>query len=177
MALKGPQSTEWLQESDKRKWKRHEDVRKSLKNGQIITSIIQAINRVRCRKVTDTEGNCPDTDVYLMLPDDGITKETLEGIRKEMPGIRIVSWNFSLAKRQVKRSNHELALSKLIINMNLGRQAITIVKKTLGMSNATCERLISRMKDENSELYKAMTKAGAKYISEGPGKRAFITKE
>jgi len=52
-----------------------------------------------------------------------------------------------------------------------------IVKKTLGMSNATCERLISRMKDENSELYKAMTKAGAKYISEGPGKRAFITKE
>ena len=52
-----------------------------------------------------------------------------------------------------------------------------IVKKTLGMSNATCERLISRMKDENSELYKAMTKAGAKYISEGQGKRAFITKE
>ena len=63
------------------------------------------------------------------------------------------------------------------MNMNIGRQAITIVKKTLGMSNATCERLISRMKDENSELYKAMTKAGAKYISEGPGKRAFITKE
>ena len=32
-------------------------------------------------------------------------------------------------------------------------------------------------KNENSELYKAMTKAGAKYISEGRGKRAFITKE
>jgi len=63
------------------------------------------------------------------------------------------------------------------MNMNIGRQAITIVKKTLGMSNATCERLISRMKDENSELYKAMTKAGAKYTSEGRGKRAFITKE
>ena len=63
------------------------------------------------------------------------------------------------------------------MNMNIGRQAITIVKKTLGMSNATCERLISRMKDENSELYKAMTKAGAKYISEGSGKRALITKE
>ena len=63
------------------------------------------------------------------------------------------------------------------MNMNIGRQAITIVKRTLGMSNATCERLISRMKDENLELYKAMTKAEAKYISEGPGKRAFITKE
>lgn len=177
MALKGPQSTEWLQESDKRKWKKHEDVRKSLKHGQIITSIIQAINRVRCRKVIDAEGNCPHTDVYLMLPDDGIGEEILKGIRKEMPGIRTVSWKFSSAKRQVKRSNHELALSKFIMNMNIGRQAITIVKKTLGMSNATCERLISRMKDKNSELHKAMTKVGAKYISEGRGKRAFITKE
>ena len=31
--------------------------------------------------------------------------------------------------------------------------------------------------DENSDLYKAMTKVGAKYLSEGPGKRAFIIKE
>ena len=51
--------------------------------------------------------------------------------------------------------------------MNIGRQAITIVKMTLGMSNATCERLISRMKDENSELYKAMNKAGARRRGRG----------
>lgn len=177
MALEGPQATEWLQESDKRSWKGYEDIRKSLKNGQIITSIIQAINRVRCRKVTDPEGNCPDTDIYLMLPDDGIAEEILEGIKKEMPWIKTREWNFSSARRQVKRSNHESALSKFIINMNIGRQAISIVKRTLGMSNATCERLISRMKDERSDLYKAMTKVGAKYISEGPAKRAFIVKE
>ena len=94
-----------------------------------------------------------------------------------MPGIKTANWNFSSAKRQVKRSNHESALSKFIMNMNIGRQAITIVKKTLGMSSTTCESLIKKMKDENSELYKAMNKAGAKYLSEGPGKRAFITKE
>ena len=60
------------------------------------------------------------------------------------------------------------------MNMNIGRQAITVVKKTLGMSSTTCETLIKKMKDENSDLYKAMNKAGAKYLSEGPGKRAFI---
>ena len=179
MALKGPQSTEWLQESDKRSWKRHEDIRKSLKNGQIITSIIQAVNRVRCRKVTDPEGNCPDTDVYLMLPDDAIAKEILDGIKREMPGIKTRDWSFSSAKRQVKRSNHESALSKFIMNMNIGRQAISTVKRILGMSSTTCETQIKKMKDENSDLYKAMTKVGAKYISEGPGKgrRAFIVKE
>jgi hypothetical protein len=177
MALKGPQSSEWLQQSDNRKWRKHEDIRKSLKHGQIITSIIQAINRVRCRKVIDDEGNCPDTDIYLMLPADEIAKEILKGIRKEMPGIKTVTWNFSSAKRKVKRSNHELALSKFIINMNIGRQAITIIKKTLGMSSTTCESLIRKMKDENSDLYKTMTKTGAKYLSGGPGKRAFIAKE
>ena len=45
------------------------------------------------------------------------------------------------------------------------------------MSSTTCETLIKKMKDERSDLYKAMTKVGAKYLSEGPGKRAFITKE
>jgi hypothetical protein len=64
----------------------------------------------------------------------GITKEILEGVRKEIPRIRTVSWNFSSAKRKVKRSNHKLALSKFIMNVNIGRQAIAIVKKTLGMS-------------------------------------------
>ena len=63
------------------------------------------------------------------------------------------------------------------MNMNPGRQAITLVKRTLGMSSTTCETLVKKMKDENSDLYKAMTKVGAKYLSEGPGKRAFISKE
>ena len=96
-----------------------------------------------------------------------------------MPGIRTAGWNFSSAKRKVKRSNHESALSKFIMNMNIGRQAITVVKKTLGISDTTFKILVRKMNDKNSDLYKAMTKAGAKYISEGPGKgrRAFIVKE
>jgi hypothetical protein len=180
MALEEPQSTEWLQESEKRNWKKHEDIRKSLKNGQIITSIIQAINRVRCRKVIDAEGNCPDTDIYLMLPNDGISEEILKGIKMEMPGIKTRDWSFSSAKRQVKRSNHESALSKFITNMDIGRQAVTIVKKTLGISSTTFKTLVNKMKDETSELSIAMAKAGATYISNqegGRGNRAYIVKD
>jgi hypothetical protein len=39
------------------------------------------------------------------------------------------------------------------------------------------QKLGSLKKDENSELYETMAKAGAKYITQGSGKRAFITKE
>ena len=179
MALKGPQSSEWLQQSDNRKWRKHEDIRKSLKYGQIITSIIQAINRVRCRKVIDDEGNCPNTDIYLMLPADEIAKEILKGIRKEMPGIKTMTWNFSSAKRKVKRSNHESALSKFLMNMNIGRQPISTIKNSLGISRTTFKRLLEKINDKNSNLHKTMTKVGAKYITQGPGKgrRAFIVKE
>jgi hypothetical protein len=179
MALKGPQSSEWLQQSDNRKWRKHEDIRKSLKHGQIITSIIQAINRVRCRKVIDDEGNCPNTDIYLMLPADEIAKEILKGIRKEMPGIKTMTWNFSSAKRKVKRSNHESALSKFLMNMNIGRQPISTIKNSLGISRTTFKRLLEKINDKNSNLHKTMTKVGAKYITQGPGKgrRAFIVKE
>ena len=61
--------------------------------------------------------------------------------------------------------------------MNIGRQAITVIKKTLGISNTTFKLLVNKMIDKNSDLYKVITKVGAKYISEGPGKRAHIVKE
>jgi DEAD/DEAH box helicase len=179
MALQEPQSSEWLQESSKRTWESHKDIRKSLKHGQIKTSIIQAINRVRCRRAIDAEGNCPETDVYLMLPNDGIADEILDGIKREMPGIKTEEWNFSSSKRKVKRSHRESALIKFIKNMDIGRQAMSKIKEFLGMPDTTAERMIKKMKDEKSELYKAMATAGAKYISQGlgKGKRAYIVKD
>ena len=47
----------------------------------------------------------------------------------------------------------------------------------LSSSNGFSFAVRNRNRDENSDLYKAMNKAGAKYLSEGPGKRAFIIKE
>jgi hypothetical protein len=36
---------------------------------QLAVSIIQALNRIRCRKVVDAEGNCAPCKAYLFLPD------------------------------------------------------------------------------------------------------------
>jgi hypothetical protein len=178
MALQGEQTTDWLQDSTNRTHGEHEDIRKSLKNGQIITSIIQAINRVRCRQVIDAEGNCLSTDVYLMLPNDSIADEILDSIKNDMPGIKTKDWNFSSAKRQARGSKHESALREYIVNMDIGSQDITTIKKDLNISNTTFKTLVKKMKDESSDLYKAITKVGAKYSSEGPGKgrQAYIVK-
>jgi hypothetical protein len=179
MAFKGPQSTEWLQKKEQRQWKKYQDIRKALKHGQIITNIVQAINRVRCRRVIDSEGNCPDTDVFILLPHDKIAKDILDGIKKNMPGIKVKKWQFEGARKKVKRSNHELAFIKYIQNMQIGKQAIGTVKQLLGIPQTSFERLIKMTKDETSQLYKAMKEAGTSYISNGAGRgnRAFILKE
>jgi hypothetical protein len=134
---------------------------------------------VKCRKVIDADGNCPNTDIYLMLPNDGIAEEILDGIKKEMPNIRTKEWTYSSAKSRVKRSNHELAFIKFITNMNRGRQAVSIIKKTLGISSTTFKTFINKMNNKKSALYKAMTIVGAQYESNqegGRGNRAYIYK-
>lgn len=178
MALQGPQEDEWLQDSSNREYEGYEDIRKALKNGQITTSIIQAINRVRCRKVIDDQGNCPKTDVYMLLPKNELADDILEGIKKLMPGIKIKNWDYdSISKRKVRRSNHEPALIKYFETMGVGRIASSGLKNILGIPPTTFERLVAKMKDKTSELYKVMKELKVTYRPSGKGQRSYLIKE
>jgi hypothetical protein len=180
MALQGPQPTEWFQDSNNREYGGYLDIRKALKHGQITTSIIQAINRVRCRKVIDDQGNCPKTDVYILLPENELGEDILDGIKKLMPGIKIKNWNYdSISKRKVRRSNHEPALIKYFETMDIGRIASSGLKNILGIPNTTFERLVAKMKDKTTELHKAMQELKVTYKSEGSGRghRSYLIKD
>ena len=93
-------------------------------------------------------------------------------------GLGTKDWTFSSGKRQARGSKHESALREYIVNMDIGSQDITTIKKTLNISNSSFKTLVKKMKDDSSNLYKAITKVGAKYSSEGPGKgrQAYIVK-
>ncbi|MDA8638131.1 hypothetical protein N9L49_05920, partial [Rhodospirillales bacterium] len=60
MAFQGRQEDEWIHNPT---FNEYTDVRREMQDRQIAVSIIQAINRVQCRKVIDGDGNCPPTDV------------------------------------------------------------------------------------------------------------------
>jgi hypothetical protein len=180
MALQGPQSTEWLQDPTSREYEGYLDIRKALKNGQITTSIIQAINRIRCRKVIDDQGNCPKSDVYILLPKNELGEDILEGIKTLMPGIKIKDWNYdSISKRKIRRSNHEPALIKYFEIMDIGRISSSGLKNFLGIPDTTFERIISKMKDETTELNKVMKKLKVIYqsVGSGRGNRSYLIKE
>lgn len=178
MATQGAQSTQWLQ-ADERPFGRHEDIRKALKTGQMTVSIVQAINRVRCRRVIDDKGNCPVTDIYIMLPSDETAKSLLDGIRREMPNINILhDWDIKVAKRRVKKSKHGESLVKYLSTMELGRKSATEIKQILGISAATYDRLAKAIKDKASDLAKAIEEAGVRYVITGQGqsKRAYFVR-
>ncbi len=102
MALQGVQSTEWLR-AQERPYGSHKDIRGAIKRGQVVADVVQAINRIRCRKVIDAEGNCPTADVFLLLPQGPEGDLILEGITCLMDGVQVRDWHIADAPQPKKR--------------------------------------------------------------------------
>jgi hypothetical protein len=174
MALRGLQDTTWLNAEGNRPFRSYRDIRKSLEQGQLVVSVVQAINRVRCRRVIDDHGNCAPVDVFLLLPRDDTGRAILDGIVREMPEVKVESWQYDAAKpatRKPRRSNHEEALVRWATLTNDFRVRTTNLRAMLGIPQTRWERIVAKLKDQTSDLHGRMLKAGARYTVEGTGKR------
>lgn len=176
-ALQGVRNTEWLQ-SNSRPHGNHLDIREALKTGHIVSSVVQAINRIRCRKVTDRLGNCPTANVYLMLPTGSGGQLILEGILKSMPSVNLKEWTFTGATRKLRKGNYEEALTIFARNMYEGKELCTKLRKTLGISHSTWDRLVVKLTDKTSELNINLTALGVSYITarSGSSTKAYLAK-
>jgi hypothetical protein len=92
LAVSGPQDKAWLQSPPA--YNQHANLPEMLAIRDVAASVVQAINRVRCRRVTDASGRCEKTDVYIVLPKDWRGDTVLEHIHLNMPGIHEVPWDF-----------------------------------------------------------------------------------
>ena len=171
MALQGLQSTEWLTAEGNRPFREYHDIRAALQTGQLVVSIVQAINRVRCRRVVDAEGNCEPTDVFLLLPAGSTGDDILEGIKREMPAINVVPWSYQAARRKPKRSNWEEAVVSYAATMLPGRKAAKTVREELGVPRSCWERMVAKLKDVTTDLSRRLADKGVTYFVEGAGRR------
>ncbi len=79
---------ESFKESNKNSMEFNELVR-----SDIVSEVIQAINRIRCRNVIDDKGNCDTADVYLTLPiHPNSAQEMMIAIKSEMHNIKTAEW-------------------------------------------------------------------------------------
>tara|TARA_Y100000813_G_scaffold195927_1_gene178499 strand:- start:712 stop:1308 length:597 start_codon:yes stop_codon:yes gene_type:complete len=143
---------------------------KELSTGAIATQVIQAINRVRCRRVIDKLGNCEPTDVYLALPSGQLADDILELIKTSMPGVRVAKWAYSGSTRKPRTSKHAASLMSFLGNLLPGKTPVKEVLCELGIPKSSFEKLLPKLKDETHQLFNEMMTAGVSYQVEGAGR-------
>ena len=86
-ATQGPQETAWLQANTHKQKLTLVNV---IMQRHLSTSVVQAINRICCRRVIDERSRCPVSDVYILLPKNWQGDAILDDIQVNMPGINVV---------------------------------------------------------------------------------------
>lgn len=176
-ALQGLQDDDWLRNP---KWKSYADVRVELQVKQITVSVVQAINRIQCRRVIDGQGNCPPSDVFIVLPKGVRGDRILEAIRQEMPKIQTKVWDFSLdgEKAKVRRNSSHDSLLSFMTNRLSGETSLSLIQKELGLNPRGMEKLRSCLRDSAHPLTEQLKKLGVAMISSGYGKgsRSYLLK-
>lgn len=178
MALQGVRNTNWLRASQAREHGEYKDIRSELHIGHLTVSIVQAINRIRCRQVIDAQGNCPPADVFILLPGGTTGDRILASIQTQMPGIDMVEWGFEMTKRKVRKSNYDEALCRYVSTMPAGRLPASKVRADLEIPLKTWEWLAKKLNDSNSGLAERLAGSGVYYqaIREGSTYRAYLYK-
>ncbi len=178
MAVQGPQNSEWLSSKEKRGFNGHTDVLSAIENGYLTVSTVQAMNRIRCRRVIDTNGSCKKSDVFLVLPTDSAGDAVLGAIKKEMPGIQEDVWEFpgfeSKPPGRPKKSAAALALITWVKGAMAGAYTAREVKESTGIKRSAWDRLVKEMKDAGSELCESLKEADAILVTSGKGSRSYL---
>lgn len=177
-ALQGMKDTDWLR-SPKHPFGNHTDIRHSLRVGQTISEVVQAINRIRCRRVIDSAGNCPDADVYLFQPQGSIGDKIPEGIVAMMDGIQLQPWVIDgIQAAEAPRGRHkgsgnvQLALLTHLENMKPGRLSESQLKAETGAGDSSIKRLIADEQDIATDIAKTLRDLGITFVCEGMGRNA-----
>ena len=171
-ALQGVQCDDW---HDNPTWKQHENVRELLQRRHLTASVIQAVGRVRLRKVIDERGRCAPTDVFIVLPKGERGNEILAHIRQELPKVAVQSWDFEPDGPKVRVNRPGLPQERLITfmsNRNPGRTSMNVIGREFGLKPQQRKDLQKVLRDENHATTLALKTAGVTYGSEGKGRGA-----
>lgn len=170
MALQGPQSTEWLRSNGDRPWKTYTDIRQALRCSYLIVAAVQALNRTAMRCVVDQDGNCRPCDAYVLFPDGKEADAVIAGIVKNMPGIKLSTWDYAGTKKKVRRGRFDDALLAFARNMMPGKVSASEIIKALGMTAKAWNNTTTKLRNTDDPLTKALADSGVRYFVKRTGR-------
>jgi hypothetical protein len=171
-AFKGVQDDDW---HDKPCWREHANVRELLQCRHLATSIIQAMGRVRLRKVIDEQGRCAPTEVFIVLPTGVRGSEILQYIRQELPNISVQDWPLDLDGPKVRLERSGLPHERLVTfmsNRSPGRTSMSLLGREFGLKPHQKKDLQKTLRDHNHPTTLKLKEMGVTYGSEGKGRGA-----
>ncbi|MGY2983393.1 hypothetical protein [Bradyrhizobium sp. USDA 4508] len=169
-AFQGPHDDDWHESPS---WGKHPNVRELLQQRHLAASVIQAMGRVRLRKVVDEHGRCAPTDVFIVLPAGNRGTEILQYIRTDLPNINVVDWPFQLDGPKVRRERKGLPHERLVTFMQHrapGRTPMSAIRREFGLKPHAVKDLQKILRDENHATTLALRAHGVTYGSEGKGR-------
>jgi hypothetical protein len=143
-ATHGPQDTAWLQANTN---KQQANLLTVIMQRHLATSIVQAINRICCRRVIDEQGRCPVADVYILLPKHWQGDAILSDIQGNMPGINVVPWDYEPDGPKVyapRSSSASAAIISLMRQQGAGMTPFPFIQQQLSLT----KRQVSRIKEQ-----------------------------
>ncbi|AVX02573.1 hypothetical protein MXMO3_00025 [Maritalea myrionectae] len=169
MAALGPQTEEWLNSQyDRVQVDGHDPIAK-LKLSANVTSLVQALNRIRIRRIIDEEGNCAPCNAYLLLgAKTGQGGEVLKQVISAMPNIVVSEFEIDgqATKRKPKTQNRNRKLLDFFSGTRLyGKYSIAEVTSETRLSSSTLKRIIRDLNNNASELSQAATAIGLSHFS------------
>ena len=171
MAVTGPQDNAWLQSPPA--YNQHANLPEMLAIRDTAASVVQAINRVRCRRMADADGRCEKTDVYIVLPKDWRGDTVLEHIHLNMPGIHAVPWDFEPDGPKVyapRCSSANEAVIGLMQDRKPGAVPMPYVQRELSLTKRQLARLKEELAKATSKITAALREIGVIYRVEGRGR-------
>jgi hypothetical protein len=176
-ALQGAQDDKWLQSPE---WKQFKNVRKEMEQRQMSVSVIQAINRIRCRNVIDGEGRCPPADIFIVLPQDALGDAVLDAIKADMPGIKVQPWDFALDPPKEKKPRTGSTHARLIAYMSkrgAGAVPLSTVQQDLQLSSVSVKKLRETLNNGEHLTTQTLKEMRVNYISGiGRGSKSYLMK-
>jgi Arc/MetJ family transcription regulator len=172
-AVSGPQDDAWLQSPPV--YHRNANILDVMMQRDVSASVVQAINRIQCRRIIDTAGRCAKSDVYIVLPKDWRGDAISDDICTNMPGIRVVPWEFEPdgPKVYAARSGSAAdAVLGLMRDRKPGPMSLPHIQRELSLTKRQVARLKEALPSPTSRLTTALRELGVIYKVEGKGCKA-----
>lgn len=130
-----------------------------IKITDFVAEIIQAINRLRIRKVTTLNGGCDSANIYLTLPSIN-TAHYIQLIQSHMPNIQVHAWN--LPQGTTASTNYKSqVVSYLLKSMNSGdRILLNEPRDQLGINVETYKDVVGRSTRKKEDFKKYLNSLG-----------------